>query len=313
MDPRMLRPPSAKGNSVLQTRMMVVKWRGGTTATWTVRDAESPPGPSDTPVIVVPGGPGLPHDYLSMLTGLVVPGRPVVLYDPAGCGMSQPNDDRAGRWDLALFVDELAALVERFAADGQCHVLGHSSGGWVALEAFIRDPSLRSRVARLVLASAPLDVPEFRREQARLVDDLGGRHRHRLRREPPSGRRRAGAYWHSFQEFAWRHICRPPWPPELVTSFEASNRDVYEALWGPSEVWATGTMASWSCEDRLDGLTMPVLLTSGRFDEVTPALMRHAVELLPHATWRLFDESAHMPHVEQPDDYIEAVDAFLSG
>lgn len=297
----------------MRTTTKAIESMVGTTFTWTVRAAGALPEAGETPLVVVPGGPGLPHNYTRGLGALARPGRPVVFYDPIGSGRSTLHANGQGpRWDIAVPVDELRCVVEAAAPEGRCSVLGHSSGGWVALEALVEDEGLRSRVAKLVLASAPLDVPAYLASQAELIDTLGPLARRRLRKAPPSGSRRKRAYLRSYQEYLHRFACPPPWPVELVESSAGSNRDAYEALWGPSEVWATGAFSTWSCRDRVAVLTMPILLTSGRHDEVTPALVRHDQSLLPTARWELFDRSAHMPHLEEPTRYQEAVDAFLA-
>lgn len=40
------------------------------------------------PVVVIPGGPGLPHDYLETLEGAAKDDRVVLLFDPIGTGNS---------------------------------------------------------------------------------------------------------------------------------------------------------------------------------------------------------------------------------
>jgi L-proline amide hydrolase len=40
------------------------------------------------PLLVLHGGPGLPHNYLQDLAILADTGRPVVFYDQLGCGKS---------------------------------------------------------------------------------------------------------------------------------------------------------------------------------------------------------------------------------
>lgn len=99
--------------------------------------------------------------------------------------------------------------------------------------------------------------------------------------------------------------------PELVEATAQSNRDQYEALSGPSEVHVTGELRTWTCTDRIRALDMPILLTSGRHDEATPTLMQQATALLPTTRWHLFENSAHMPHLEEPERYLDAVDTFL--
>lgn len=297
----------------IMRRMKVVRWSAGSTATW--RYFIDPLGDglleAEVPLIVVPGGPGLPHGYLTSLASLTRPGRPVIFYDPLGCGRSERRHDPLAPWTFSTFVEEFDIVVEHFAQPNGCYVLGHSSGGWIALEALLSGTETRRRIKKLILASVPLDVPAFVAAQKTLIEAFGTRARRHLRRPPPSRGRHVMAYSLHYERFLHTHICRPPWPPELVEAMSRSNRDVYEALWGPSEVHVTGELRGWTCSDRVGVLDMPILLTSGRHDEVTPSVLEQATTLLPSAEWRLFERSAHMPHLEEVEPYIDAVDDFL--
>ena len=48
---------------------------------------------------------------------------------------------------------------------------------------------------------------------------------------------------------------------------------VYETMWGPNEFTVTGTLKDWDVTDRLGEIEVPTLVTSGRYDECTPALV----------------------------------------
>jgi proline-specific peptidase len=89
------------------------------------------------PVLVLHGGPGFPHDYLEDLSGLTDDGRTVVFYDQIGCGRSDHPDD-PGLWVIDTFVDEVAAVRDALGLD-RVHLLGHSWGGWLALEYALGD------------------------------------------------------------------------------------------------------------------------------------------------------------------------------
>lgn len=62
---------------------------------------------------------------------------------------------------------------------------------------------------------------------------------------------------------------------------------------------------------RLGEITVPVLVTSGRFDEMTPELVAPMVERLPDAEWVILENSAHMAFVEETEAYLDAVRRFL--
>jgi proline-specific peptidase len=87
---------------------------------------------------------------------------------------------------------------------------------------------------------------------------------------------------------------------------------VYETMWGPNEFTVTGTLKEWDVIDRLREIEVPTLITSGRHDECTPALVEPLASGIPGAEWVLFEESAHMPYLEEPERYLEVVGGFLA-
>lgn len=299
----------------MQTILKVIDWKAGTTAAWLAkagcRDQGGQESPT-TPLIVVHGGPGLPHQYLLSLSRLAERSRPVVFYDQLGCGQSRRHNGIT--WNLDVFTEELRQIINSFAKDGKFDLIGHSSGGWIALELLLSDSSLRERLRKLVLASVPLDVPAFISEQRRIIKSLGGRAERRLLKPPPSSQTsRAGRTYLSYYNLFLRSfICRSPWPVELVEAMSQSGEEVYSAMWGGSEVWPTGQYVGWSCTARIGVLDAPVLLTSGQYDEVTPSLVSTARSILPNSSWRLFENSAHMAHIEEADVYVETVSTFLN-
>jgi L-proline amide hydrolase len=111
-----------------------------------------------------------------------------------------------------------------------------------------------------------------------------------------------------------RHVCRiSPWPPEVARTFTAIQEDptVYHAMNGPTEFHVIGTLKDWTIVDRLDRITVPTLVISGRYDEATPLVVQPYVDRIPDVRWRIFENSSHMPHVEEKDACLAEVSAFL--
>ncbi|MFJ9811010.1 proline iminopeptidase-family hydrolase [Streptomyces sp. NPDC101158] len=261
------------------------------------------------PLLVVNGGPGCAHDYLDDLAALPEEtGRPVVFYDQIGCGRSDHPDDPS-LWTLETFVAELAAVRETLGLD-PVHLLGHSWGGQLALEhALARPRGLMS----LVLASPVASAPAYQAETRRLKESLPTGVREVLDRHEAAGTTGDPEYQEAALAFYGRFLCRlEPWPPHLVRSFTGMNRDVYETLWGGVEWNLTGSLADWDVTARLGELDLPVLVTSGRHDVATPALVGAVVAALPRATWTLFENSSHMASAEEPERYRRAVGTFLA-
>jgi L-proline amide hydrolase len=111
-----------------------------------------------------------------------------------------------------------------------------------------------------------------------------------------------------------RHVCRVvPNPPEVVASFAAIDADptVYHTMNGPSEFHVIGTLRDWTIIDRVGRIGVPTLLVSGRHDEATEATVEPYAAGIPDVRWEIFDDSSHMPHVEEEGAYLRLVGAFL--
>lgn len=112
--------------------------------------------------------------------------------------------------------------------------------------------------------------------------------------------------------FMRRHLCRlSEFPFVLCEDFLGRNQQVYETMWGPSECFATGVLADWDMTHRLAEITVPTLILSGRHDEATPAQQERLRDGIPGARWVVFEDSAHMAFLEEPDRYREVLSRFL--
>jgi L-proline amide hydrolase len=86
---------------------------------------------------------------------------------------------------------------------------------------------------------------------------------------------------------------------------------VYHTMNGPSEFHVVGTLKDWTIIDRLDRIAVPTLLISGGYDEATPEVVRPYADGIADVRWQIFEDSSHMPHVEEKDACLKAVAAFL--
>ena len=60
-------------------------------------------------------------------------------------------------------------------------------------------------------------------------------------------------------------------PPDVTEIFDEalSEPNVYNSMWGPSELMCNGTLAGHVVTDRLMQIQVPTLIISGKFDECT--------------------------------------------
>ncbi len=81
---------------------------------------------------------------------------------------------------------------------------------------------------------------------------------------------------------------------------------------GPRRCPRARPFRDWQSRDRLGSIDLPTLLVSGRHDEATPALQDALLNGISGAEWVLFDDSSHMPHVEERERYMQVVGDWLA-
>ena len=260
------------------------------------------------PLLVLHGGPGAGHDYLEPLEGLAAERR-VVFYDQLGCGRSDQPDDRS-LWRIERFVAEVGQ-VRRALGLERIHLLGQSWGGWLAIEYMLSHPG---GVVGLVLASTSASIPQFVAEAARLKTALPPDVRSAMERHEAAGELDHPEYEAAVLEFYRRHVCRlDPWPDCLRRTVQnLEGNAVYATMNGPNEFTVVGNLRDWDRIERLGEITVPTLITVGRYDEVTPACAETLHRGIAGSELRLFLESSHTAHLEETGRYLEVVQDFLA-
>ena len=265
-----------------------------------------------TPLVVAHGGPGSTHDYVLAIAQLADVGRPVIHYDQIGNGRSTHLRDRgADFWTVQLFLDELDNLLAHLEIADDYHLLGQSWGGMLGAEHAIRQPAgLRS----LVLSNSPASMALWASEAKILRSRLPRSLEEALDRHEAAGTIQDPEYLAATAFYYDEHVCRVvPNPPEVVRTFEWMTEDstVYNTMNGPNEFFCVGTLRDWSVVDEVHSIIAPTLLISGRHDEATPATVQPFFDAIGDVRWEIFEDSSHMPFVEETERYLEVVEAFL--
>jgi L-proline amide hydrolase len=265
-------------------------------------------------VVVVHGGPGSTHDYLLSVAALAEDGWPVVHYDQLGNGGSTHLPDAgADFWTPELFADELDNLLRQLDIADNYVLFGQSWGGLVvARHAAARPPGLRG----LVIANSPASYQLWRQEMEVLRADLPPDVDATLRRHEAAGTTDTREYFAAMRVFYQKHVCRlAPWPSDYLASFmeTANNPTVYSTMNGPSEFYVNGTLKDYSVIDCLGEIDVPTLLVSGRHDEATPATVQPYFDHIADVRWEIFEESSHVPNLEEPERFREVMLKFLTG
>jgi L-proline amide hydrolase len=280
--------------------------------TWYRVVGDLDPDADRAPVIICHGGPGATHDYVEPIAKLERFDRACVLYDQLGNGNSDHlRDADASFWTAELFQRELTALADHLGIASRYHVIGQSWGGMLALlHGIERPPGLVS----LVVADSPGSIAEFVAGANELLETLPPDVVETIRAGERSGETSTPEFEGAVMEFYKRFVCRTdPWPDAVVRSFAAMESDptVYSTMNGPTEFTVVGTIRDFDITDRLEEIEVPVLLISGQYDEVRPHVVEAVHDRLRDSEWVLFEDSSHMPHIEEPERFLELVERFL--
>lgn len=263
-------------------------------------------GSGELPLFVLHGGPGLDHTMFGDRLDPLGDRCRLLLVDQRSQGRSDPAPEST--WTLSRMaqdVDELAQTLEleRYA------VLGHSYGAFVALQHacdFAGRP-----VASIISSGVPSE-----RFLAVVEENLA-------RFEPPELREQVTSSWAREAEARTPEDVRELLSDQLPFHF-ADPRDpriddvraAIAGMVGAPDVVRAGATSGYGhieLEDRLPSVSHPVLVLAGRHDRTcTPEAAEAIARGTPGAELRIFERSGHMAFVEERDEYVQTVRAFLA-
>ena len=265
--------------------------------------------PGKLPVLCLHGGPGANSMYFKPLEALAASGRRVIFYDQLGCGKSDRGPDPK-LLTMDSYVEELGEVRRQLGLE-RVHLYGQSWGGMLAMEYYLAGNI--QGVASLILSDSLSSFDQWMSEANRLRAELPSDVQSTLKKHEDAGTTADPAYQEAMMSYYNRHLCRlNPWPDFLNESFGQVAADVYGTMWGPSEFFANGSLKGWTARPRLGEIKAPTLILSGRYDESTPLINETLNKGIPGSKWVLFENSAHLPHIEEAALYLKTVEDFLS-
>jgi proline-specific peptidase len=265
-------------------------------------------GGQGVPVLVLHGGPAGAHEYLKPLADMFGERRSVVLYDQLGCGRSDRPENPA-LWRIERFAREVQVLRDGLGL-GRIHLLGQSFGGMLAIEYMLDAPL---GIVSLVLADTTASMPLAARGLQRLRAELPAEARRALEGGEQTGQLDTPEYGAALFAFYQRHVCRlEEWPPELLAMGRSMmGNPVYRHMWGPNEFTPSGSLQAWDRSARLGEIHVPTLVTVGRYGEIVPECAEAIHDGIAGSERVVFEQSAHVPHLEEPERFREVVAEFL--
>ncbi len=285
-----------------------IKWELGETAYTVIGDLRS----GKTPLVALHGGPGfLGKSALTVAQYAEKAERPAIIYDQIGCGSSSLLADKSREfWQIDIFIKEFYALIEHLEISDNFAINGHSWGGLLAAEIAITKPL---GLKALVLSSPLGDTQTWISGVKDLLAGMPSEISSVILHHEEAGTTDEPEYMEAALKFYDKHVIRVPMPPDLIAIFDEAmgNQNVYNSMWGPSELTCNGTLADHIVTDRVGAISVPTLILSGKFDECTPATAKAYNEGIKGSRWELFEESSHLSYVEEAAKYQRVMNEFL--
>jgi proline iminopeptidase len=254
------------------------------------------------------GGPGATHDYLLPLADMAEYGYKVVFYDQLGCGKSDVPKNPA-LFTVERGVEEVEGFRKEMKLGKGIHLMGSSYGGLLAIAYAIKyQRNLKSLITTGGIASVPLTITEMEKMKSNLPLDVLST----IKKYEDVGDYQNPEYTRVIQVFYKKHLCRlQEWPKELIYTFNHISQPVYSTMNGPNEFTIIGNIRYWDVTDKLRKISVPTLVTCGRYDEVSPKVARAIHKGIKHSKLVIFPNSSHLPMWEEREKYILVLRAFL--
>ncbi|MSQ21877.1 MAG: 2-succinyl-6-hydroxy-2,4-cyclohexadiene-1-carboxylate synthase [Dehalococcoidia bacterium] len=220
----------------------------------------------------------------------------VVAVDMLGHGASDaPRDPK--RYSMERCIEDLEAILDHLEIE-RVRWLGYSMGGRIALSAAI---ALPQRTSGLVAESASPGLATAEERASRVQDD-----EKLAERIEQDGIKRFVDYWGAIPLFASQARL-----PATIRDRLRAQRLRSSPLGLANSLRGIGTGAQPSVHELLSNLAMPTLWIAGKEDAKFAGIARDMHRLVPGSEMHIVPKAGHAVHLEQPDDFNQAVLGFL--
>lgn len=278
---------------------------------WTKRVGNNP----DARVLLLHGGPGGTHEYLEVFDSyLPAAGIEYHYHCQLGSLFSDQPDD-PDLWTIDRFVDEVEQVRVALGLDrSNFYLFGQSWGGILAIEyALHYQEHIKGMIISNMMASM-VGYNEYAHttimpamDQAVLAEikafetdeDFDNPRYHDLLME---------------HHYVHRVLRMPvdQWPDPINRAFAHLNPSIYIPMQGPSELGASGVLASWDRSDDIKNIDVPTLVIGGQYDTMDPEHLAWMADEFPQGRGHLCPEGSHMAMYDDQEDYFAALLGFIA-
>ncbi len=258
-----------------------------------------------TPMILIHGGPGMGSFYMKSMEALG-DDRPVVRYDQLGTGKSDRMTDTA-LMKIPRYVEELDSLRRALKYD-KVFLNGNSWGTIVAIEYYKAHPD---HVAGILFSGEAFDIAAAEKEINAAVAKLSPAAQKAFAQYNVDKNLEAPAYKAAVDEFYAQNVWRHPVAADVDSTMRLMGAEQYRYFQGENETMIVGALKGYSAIKDLPNIKVPVLMTTGEFDELGPKLIEQHAKLIPGAKFIVYKDAAHVTQWDAAEQSVKDAREFF--
>lgn len=257
-----------------------------------------------TPLLHLHGGPGSKSNFnLSEISDE----RPVIIFDQLGNGRSDHHKDTT-LLKVHKLVEQVHAVKTALNLN-EFYLSGVSWGTALALEYYNKYPD---GIKGLIFNSPYFSTQIWTADADILISQLPDTIQSAIRIAEADSIFNTDSYANANKIFSKKHVRRTALKPHPYDTLEyKSDPFIYNYMWGPSEFTSTGTLRNYDIHQTLKNINVPVLFTTGEFDEARPQTVRSLSELVPGSTIVIIEGAGHFTSNDNRPALVLAIKQFL--
>jgi len=271
---------------------------------WTKRVGSGP-----ISLLTLHGGPGCTHEYFECFEDfLPQAGIQFIYYDQLGSAYSDQPDDPS-LWTVERFREEVEQVRVALGLE-QFYLFGHSWGGMLGIEYALQ---YQSHLKGLIVSNMTASIPSYVTSISHLRRQLPAEIIRTLEKYEATGDYHAPEYEDvMLKQIYTKYLCRlDPWPEPLTRMFRHLSAQVYNTMQGPNEFVITGTFKDWDRWSDLPQITVPTLLSVGRFDTMSVSDIERMGQLMPNARVAICEQGSHCAMYDDQEVYFRDLIRFI--
>ena len=256
-----------------------------------------------------PGGKSKGGAYLNAISE----NRPIILMDQLGGGLSTYHEDTS-LLKVENFVDQVKALTDKLNLN-EFYLTGHSWGTALALEYYLKYPK---GVKGIVFNSPYFSTSIWVADCDTLITQLPDTTQQHIEIAEKINVFNTRTYQNAMRVFYQNFMIRSidvnwdsiPGYELFDNSFRnmdvRGNNFIYNYMWGPSEFSPTGTLINYDSHQALSKILVPVLFTTGEYDEARPSTVKRLASFVSDVDYVEIPNAGHASSIDNPQVLIKA-------